>query len=433
MSPKPQNLGEHIYAYCHVMTKQVLYSLTQNLENNAVLRQLPDAGANQKPRALRKDQWKPFFTVTLPPAEQPDSIALRNNPFAQRRQNFQGMHAYKKLLEWRKLHETMWKPSPLLSRPYSPKELDEFEKEMNEKGGSKKQSVYDIAKRRKKLMRMKEVTNQMANSVADLAAVLLHQQEMGRIEAERRQVQTRESREKEVQRLVGLAEDGQAGQGPALEERIQTLNAQLDDAASKGSRRQLRVEKLELTRKRQAINYATQAVAFARLLANGEIQQRIEHMGRVLNAGREGAEDNLKVLAETTSETDKAILRYQIMKQYTEDFEKNWDTQLQALPNEIKDEASAFAPVKDAEPKTLELTAEALSPYLPSFPPKIYNENNLPKKGYSRALLKREAAPIYTTEGIKVEWAQPLDAEYAEQWPEDVEHTYMGYARHTAP
>lgn len=67
---------------------------------------------------------------------------------------------------------------------------------------------------------------------------------------------------------------------------------------------------------------------------------------------------------------------------------------------------------------------------LPSFPtPKA----SVPKRGSLRARLDRANAPVFSTEGIVVKWANHLDAEYAESWPETIAHEPMGFARHRAP
>lgn len=66
---------------------------------------------------------------------------------------------------------------------------------------------------------------------------------------------------------------------------------------------------------------------------------------------------------------------------------------------------------------------------LPSFPGK----ETLPKKGAVRNKLLLLRRPIFTAAGVTVRWNDMLDAEYAETWPENVEHVPMGLSRHTAP
>ena len=67
---------------------------------------------------------------------------------------------------------------------------------------------------------------------------------------------------------------------------------------------------------------------------------------------------------------------------------------------------------------------------LPSFPTP---NASVPKRGALAVAVARDNAPVFTTEGIVVKWANQLDAEYAESWPETVSHAAMGFARHRAP
>jgi hypothetical protein len=40
--------------------------------------------------------------------------------------------------------------------------------------------------------------------------------------------------------------------------------------------------------------------------------------------------------------------------------------------------------------------------------------------------------PIFKMEGVKVQWANIMDAEFAKEWPGEVEHEPMGLTRHIA-
>jgi hypothetical protein len=66
---------------------------------------------------------------------------------------------------------------------------------------------------------------------------------------------------------------------------------------------------------------------------------------------------------------------------------------------------------------------------LPEFPA----PRSIPKRGPLRARIERENAPVFSTEGIVIKWANHLDAEFAESWPETVDHQPMGFARNRAP
>lgn len=104
-------------------------------QNNDALKQLPFLGKKTVPAKLRKDLWQPFAMVEF------------TNPL-------HGVVAYRKLREFRRLHEFSY---PL--------------KIIRETEGKRKGLLVVKKKRSKVLM------NQKANSVADLAAVLLQQEQ----------------------------------------------------------------------------------------------------------------------------------------------------------------------------------------------------------------------------------------------------------------
>ncbi|KAI9672438.1 MAG: hypothetical protein M1829_004517 [Trizodia sp. TS-e1964] len=122
-------LGQHIFAYNNLRTNQVIYSLTRSLKNNASLRQMPFLGKKSVPASLRKDLWQPFATLSFP---WPD----------------QGLKAFHKLREYRMAHEFS-SPDSLFASTTQPGSL--------------------IPKKE----RGKLLMNQKANSIADMAAVLL--------------------------------------------------------------------------------------------------------------------------------------------------------------------------------------------------------------------------------------------------------------------
>ena len=122
--------GQHIYFYNNIRTNQVVYSLTRHLKNAASLAQLPFLGKKTVPSRLRKDLWTPFCMVYFP------------SPHA-------GLAAFRKLREFRVLHETSY-PLDIIT----------------ETEGKWKGSLLPKKERGKVLM------DQKANSVADLAAVL---------------------------------------------------------------------------------------------------------------------------------------------------------------------------------------------------------------------------------------------------------------------
>ncbi|KAK5118938.1 hypothetical protein LTR62_000149 [Meristemomyces frigidus] len=262
--------GRYIYAYCNVRTNQVVYSLTQTLNSNAALRQLPDLGANNKPTSIRKDLWKPLYTLALP-SSAPADLA-------------QGLDAFHRLREYRKLRELCWEPPAALSQPYSDVDIEHERKKLQERGGGKKESVYDVIKRRKKGLRVGMVMNQRAKSVADLAAILLAQEKRGQDVEEAVVEERNRDRRNEVEVMLGLAKEAEEGGLGKMDEMIQALQKRTEDpsdALEGTSRGQLRRELYRVYAKKAKIAFAVQAVedaksAWSQQGAEGEMQQQEE-------------------------------------------------------------------------------------------------------------------------------------------------------------
>ncbi|KAL8847437.1 MAG: hypothetical protein Q9221_007506 [Calogaya cf. arnoldii] len=127
--------GTQIFVYNNIRTNQTIYSLTRSLNNHTSLKQLPFLGKKSVPSHLRKDLWQPLCLVSFPRPSQ-------------------GFIAYRRLREFRRLHETSY-PLSLITQTEGPH----------------KGQLHRTKKRGKILM------DQKANSVADLAAVLLRAEE----------------------------------------------------------------------------------------------------------------------------------------------------------------------------------------------------------------------------------------------------------------
>ena len=106
-------------------------------QNNASLRQLTFVGKKSVPASLRKDIWQPMATISFPYGPQ-------------------GLHAFRKLREYRKMHE--------LAIPIE---------DIRDKTKTDPNALMERKKRPRLLM------DQKANSVADIAAVLAKQAEAG--------------------------------------------------------------------------------------------------------------------------------------------------------------------------------------------------------------------------------------------------------------
>ncbi|KAF2203236.1 hypothetical protein GQ43DRAFT_439002 [Delitschia confertaspora ATCC 74209] len=172
--------GKHIFMWWNINTQQVLYSFFPGLEKSH-LKQLPFIGKKSVPASLRPDFWKPFCTATFPTP-------------------YQGLIAYRKLREFRRLHETAW---------------DETQPELLEQS---------------KKSRIRALMRQKANSIADLAEVLRLQGEQAGWMAknrEEREVQSREWLEKKWAEVEELAEKGKTGEINKLQLEIKRLEDSL--------------------------------------------------------------------------------------------------------------------------------------------------------------------------------------------------------------
>ena len=65
-------------------------------------------------------------------------------------------------------------------------------------------------------------------------------------------------------------------------------------------------------------------------------------------------------------------------------------------------------------------------------PPRIFSHPPPELSSKSKKSKSSEQVPLYTTEGVIIRWTNPLDAEFAAEWPAAVQHEFAGLARHTA-
>ncbi|OCL04284.1 hypothetical protein AOQ84DRAFT_442183 [Glonium stellatum] len=171
--------GKHIFIYANIETKQVIYSLRQTLTDTR-LNQLPFIGKHSVPPTIRPDLWRPLCTVTFPTGPQ-------------------GLSAYRKLRELRRLHELCWDHT-------SPEALKMSRKK-----------------------RIRWLMDQKANAIADLAKVLEMQGEKGgkmaaTIERRREEVERVASKKwAEIEALAQRADDGEVA---SIEANLETLKLQ---------------------------------------------------------------------------------------------------------------------------------------------------------------------------------------------------------------
>lgn len=205
------------------------------------------------------------------------------------------------------------------------------------------------------------IMDQKANSIADLAWVLRHQEELGVKMAQKHEDNQNRVREE----LLALAKEAEDGGMPLLEQ------AMKDQEATINKMKQMQQEGSPNAPSRKQIGESMVALKGMRL-------------------------------------------RYEKMKAATSAIES------------AKDKAMAQAEAQDARgtaPDSISLVIE---------PPRIFSQPPPELSPKSKSRNSGLQGPLYTTEGVVIRWTNPLDAEFASEWPAAVKHDYAGLARHTA-
>ncbi|TKA29278.1 hypothetical protein B0A50_03788 [Salinomyces thailandicus] len=479
----PKEHGRYIYAYCHVRTNQVVYSLTRTLRATgakAALKQLPDLGANNTDKQLRKDLWRPLYTVCLP----------QNG-------ERQGLAAFRKLREYRKLHELNWTPSPSLTKPFTEAEVEEMKNRLGNKGGSKKENVYDIIKRVKRHMRVREVQDQKANSIADLAAVLSEQAQLGAKTGPPRDEVRKQDRVEEVNEMLELNREADLGGVMKLESEIAQMQSKIDglsdgqrdeDGLSKSAlkamlykrhARKLRMEyavnavhgvyearaarAAEVEARKVAVTEAEAAIREAAAVRPEQAKAAAQRVAAAEAAAMEAEARAEAALPSNDSPEESSIIKEareareraaRILKN-AERSERRVKSQAQALElkasrakHDLREaeqkardadvaEAAESASVEDQSPVPSAASPEAKPQelnwalLLPSFPPR--DPSRVPRGSPEWEKLRLLNKPVFSAEGVTIKWANTLDPELAETWPSGLTHEPMGWTRYTAP
>lgn len=398
--------------------------------------QLPDLGPNLKPPSVRRDSWKPFWTVTFP--DDDDGYS-------------QGLHAFRKLREWRMLHEFNSTPPRALARPFGQNAIKGLQRRLDDRGGSKTETVYDLIRRRKKSMRTRVVMDQKANSIADLAAVLIGQQHVGDTQ---RNARTRKGDDQRNVQMAGwllsLANTADI-MIPKMEERLRKFEAvttrptDLAKAETGISKGQARRSIPRLERRLKAVRFAVAAISEAKAKyiedAPGRATAAAKKAAKKAEEAVAGAGDTHAQKIGTIPESDSVR-----QARETNPEAKNADTRTELSVDDTDVEASHSGTeivtrvegksdlVQGTEPSS----HHDLQPYLPSFDSQEIPFEILPKRAGNMgqdllSQIKKMRKPIYSMKGVKIKWQDPLDAEYAAAWPELVTHEPMGFVQYSAP
>jgi len=295
-----------------------------------------------------------------------------------------------------------------LTKRYTDAEVELEQKKLDQRGGSKKENVYDVIKRRKWTLRVRTVMDQKATSIADLAAVLLEQEEVGRKTTAKREVEVAKDRRAEVKEILALARTHRKEGVMGLESELEGVRSRLENKEpdSEGmSKGMLRREQGRLMGRIARIQFAADAVA--------GLQDPSK------------AEQTLEVKAETDAEADEVAESDETSSPSTSapgPAPASAQTEEAAVAGEPTS-SSAEPPTEPATPSTERRTISEWSALLPSFPE--VEIAKLPKLSPLRAKLRRLRSPIYSADNVTVIWKDLLDAEFAGVWPDGVVHERM--------
>lgn len=298
-----------------------------------------------------------------------------------------------------------------MSVPYTEAQIKKLEKILDGRGGSKKENAHDLIARKKWKMRVKMVMDQKTNSIADLAAVLLKQEERVAKQLEMRN----KARKAEIKEMEELAEMWEKDNGAAKKELKGQIREwkEMRDARKEDRRWRKLNGKIDAAQlKLGKMQFAAEWVPWAKKEAEHAERQRAE------------AKEQARL------EREKARMEAEKAKEAVK-----YDPQA-AAPATTTSTEEAAVPAEEA----VEEAPEAKIPwvqFLPSFPLDLVRAPLTASKTIVRSgdTPKRHIPPVFSLggEGVTVRWANTLDAEYAAEWPQLVKHEPMGIVRNTAP
>ena len=351
-----------------------------------------------------------------------------------------------KLREYRKLHELCWEPPEDLTRNHTEEEVEALRSKLNRRGGSKIETVYEIIRRKKWRMRAKIVMDQKANSIADLAATLLEHDRLGAESTQTEDARTTEERiAEERNTIMQLAKTFTAGSREKLERAIVKFEAALlpEVGASKKLRAAIatrnrrfkkRVDeaKLELKRAKwshETVEAVVQQVVRSRLEAEQvEAERAVREAREALEEARQANKAELLAAKEAAREAARS---------------PDWKANQQAFQEtRLKAKLEAQEKIEEASKVVEEASKKAQQSAQPPDRPITLQMLNPEEEDAVKASLPRmpehfaakdRKAPVFSTEGVTVQWANILDAEFAEVWPSAVKHEPMGLVRNVPP
>ncbi|PVH91935.1 hypothetical protein DM02DRAFT_606007 [Periconia macrospinosa] len=343
--------GTIIYVFRNDKSNQVIYSLSEMMENYH-LEQLPFMGKHSKPPVLRPDEWLPYFVVKFPTPEQ-------------------GHQAFRKLREYRKLHETTWD-----------KTHPQWLKLSKEK-------------------RMKKIMDQAANSVADLAAILKHQEKQAKLmrktldEHHARTTALLQKRWHEINELAAMSTAKDRRDGDS----VKWLNTQISNLTwqqgLKHNQDDVNQRRLETAKRSHEIRLRKIEFAQRKSQQFKEWEEKLSKQATLAN--EPGAEERLAELKE-----DHAILKEDLA---------NPDPENPPTPEEIEADR---AKMKETHTQIQRLEAAFTAK------DQLDNQTHYIFRTILPRQLKKEPPQPFSMDGVTVSWADLRDLEYVGAWPRKV-------------
>jgi hypothetical protein len=294
-----------------------------------------------------------------------------------------------------------------MKRPYTEKEIHLLQKKLDNRGGSKIETVFDIIKREKHKMRQKMVMNQKANSVADLAHILNGLSKKGAEIAEKKMEQDLSRRESSRKEMWDLARRNESREPTELKNKIVQLKVEMTKATNASQNKQLR-------RKDRGVEYQRAKSIKQELEDTQQLLEKMAWSANAITTAKAKAElmANKQKTGEMASSTEAVGEPYSVM-----------ETTHGGVSEPKKEEIESCLP--DFFPSNLD-------PIQATMEGAKSLETNPRFRKFARDI-KLARAVAYSMKGVSIKWADVLDASYAEEWPEDVQHESLGIFRHSAP
>lgn len=288
-----------------------------------------------------------------------------------------------------------------MARPHTEEEIQILKDRLRDRGGSKRETVWNLLKRAKRKLRVRSIMDQKTTSIADLAYVLQSQYTIG------------EGREKFRQNVLRPAElEALWTNGHNYEQNaekvvtgLKTAQVALQDIYKEHPDRIINTPPvLELRAQIRKLKNKLTTIVFAANIVQGTKIAYAREQGFDIDE-----QPSISVEPFLQEASWKPIGSLIAERQHV----KN---PLEGLPSELFEE-------------------DVIKPRLPTF---IGTGQQVPEALWAstsaeqRRLMKKHWTPELTVDGIEIRWENTLDAEYANEWPAGVIHRAMGVVKHIA-